>query len=306
MEVKLKIKNKLYRGVEDISIDKSMQSIANSFSMNIFKGDTVDITNNDLIRILVDDEVFFTGYIDSYNLGIGDKKKPLLLAGRSKAMDLVDCNVLQNKQYNKQTILQIIKDIITPFDITVSSSLTLEPLETFNSKIGETYFTAINRLCKQTNTLPISKKDGNIELVKNQKTKSKKILRDGDFKELNFIQSFPSRFSQYTYKKETAVVNIQDGVIQDEDIERFRPFVATNNEDKTNEDLANWKKNNDIANSIALTGIVVGWDLEINEIVKVETDIVNNSFLIKDIQYERSNNGTISHITFVDKDLFDV
>jgi len=306
MDIKLKIKNKLYKGIEDISIDKSMQSIANSFSMNIFKGDTVDISNNDLIQILKDDEVFFTGYMDNYNLSIADTKKPLLIAGRSKAMDLVDCNIFENKQYNNRTPLQIVKDLISPFDITVSSSLSLDPLTTFNTKIGETYFTAINRLCKQTNILPISTKNGNIELVKNQKTTSSIILTDTDFVDLKYIQSYPNRYSSYTYKKETAAENVEDGVVEDTDIERFRPFVAANDEDKTNTDLANWKKNNDIANSISLTGVVTNWDLEINTIVKIETSLVQNSFLIKDINYSKSNSGTVSNITFVNKDLFDV
>lgn len=304
MKLELKVGNRKYSGWEDMAISKSMQSIANSFSMNIFQGDQIDIGDDDLIQILKDDKVFFTGYLEESTLGISDVKKPLSISARSKSMDLIDCNISQNKQYNKQNIKQIISDLIKPFNITVSSSLILEPLEVFNTKIGETYFNAINRLCKQTNTLPISDNFGNIEIVKNQQTIISEPLRDQDFKQLDFPKKLSERFSEYTYKKEGIVTDVTDGKIQDNTVKRFRPFVGINTEDKDNTDLAKWQKNHNKVNEIKLTAIVKGWDLEINTIVKLETSIVNSSFLIHDIVYSKSSSGTISNVTLVSKDLY--
>lgn len=306
MNIQLKIENRKYSGWQDVSITKSMQSIAHNFSMNIFNGDQISIQDDDLIQILVDDEVFFTGYADNINIGISDTKKPLFISGRSRTCDLIDCNIADNKQYNKLNIKQIISDLISPFGIKVSTSLTLEPLEIFNTKVGETYFDAINRLCKQTNTLPISDNKGNIEIVKNQKNESPIILKDSDFKELNYPRNLTKRFSKYTYKKEGIVTDITDGSINDETVDRFRPFVGVNTEDKTNQDLANWQKNHNKVDEVNLSAVVYGWDLEINTIVKLETSLVNNSFLIKDIRYNKSDNGTISNVTLVSKDLYNV
>lgn len=306
MKLELKVNNKKYSGWENVSISKSMQSIAHIFSMDIFKGDQVSIEDDDLIQILVDDKVFFTGYLDDMTLGISDTKKPLSISGRSKAVDLIDCNISENKQYNKQNIKQIISDLISPFNITVSSILTLEPLEVFNTKIGETYFDAINRLCKQTNTLPISDDDGNIQIIKNQNNEISKILKDQDFKEIFYPKLLSQRFSEYTYKKESAITDVTDGTIKDTTVKRFRPFVGVNTEDKDNTDLAQWQKNQNNVEEVSLTAVVKGWDLQINTIVKLETEIVNNSFLVKDITYNKSDNGTISNVTFVSKDLYNV
>ena len=152
-KIELKVNNNIYQGFESVRVNKSMQSIAHTFYMEIFKGDEVKITNNDLLQILVNDKVFLTGYLDDYEIDISDTKKPLSISGRSKAMDLVDCNIENNKQYKNINIVQIITDLISPFDITVSSSLSLEKIENFYTKTGETYFDAINRLCKQTNKI---------------------------------------------------------------------------------------------------------------------------------------------------------
>ena len=306
MKLELKVDNRKYSGWENVSINKSMQSIAHNFSMNIFNADDISIQDDDLIQILIDDKVFFTGYLDDMVIGISDTKKPLSISGRSKTGDLIDCNISDNKQYNKQNIKQIISDLVKPFNINVSSNLTLEPLEIFNTKVGETYFDAINRLCKQTNTLPISDNFGNIEIVKNQQNKSSIVLKDGDFKELNYPKKLSKRFSKYTYKKEGIATDVTDGRITDDTVLRFKPFVGVNTEDKDNQDLAKWQLNHNKVSEISLTAVVKGWDLEINTIVKLETEIVNNSFLIKDISYSKSDSGTISNVTFVSKDSYDI
>ena len=306
MKIELKVGNRQYAGWENVTIAKSMQSIAHNFSMDIFYGDNFFIDNDDVVQILKDGKPFLTGYCDDIELGISDTKKPLKISGRSRTCDLIDCNIENNKQYNKQTIVQIISDLIKPFGISVSTTLTIKALGVFNTKVGETYFDAINRLCKQTNTLPISDSLGNIVIVQNLKTDSPIILKDQDFKELTYPRKLDKRFSKYVYKKEGVRTDISDAIVKDSTVKRYRPFVAVNTEDKTNEDLALWEKNKNKADEENLTAVVYGWDLEINTIVKLETSIVNNSYLIKEIEYSKGDGGTVSKLTLVQKDLFDV
>jgi prophage tail gpP-like protein len=145
-----------------------------------------------------------------------------------------------------------------------------------------------------------------LKLIKNEKIKLSKVIKESQFKALDFKQNFTSRYSQYIYKKESAVKDITDGKIKDDLINRFRPFVAVNTEDKTNIDLAKWKKNNDISNSINLTATIDNWDYGINTLVEIKSEIVNNTFLIKNITYDRNNDGLTSTLELVDKGLFDV
>ena len=114
------------------------------------------------------------------------------------------------------------------------------------------------------------------------------------------------RFSKYTYKKEGIITDVTDGSVSDDNVKRFRPFIAVNTEDKDNADLAKWQRNHNNVDEVSLTAVVKGWDLEINTIVKLETEIISNSFLIKDITYNKSDSGTISNVTFVSEDLYNV
>lgn len=304
MKVELKVGNRRYSGWENVTVTKALQSIAHTFAMDIYNGDQVQIADDDLVQILVDENVFLTGYIDTIELGISDAKKPLKITGRSKAGDLIDCSIETNKQYNKQNIKQIISDLVKPFSITVSSTLKLEALETFNTKVGETYFNAINRLCKQTNTLPISDNYGNIIITKNEQIESENILKDGDFKELNYPKILSSRFSKYVYKKEGIVTDVTDGSVTDDTVKRYRPFVEVNTEEKTNIDMAKWKKNHNKVDEVTLTAKITGWDLEINTILKLDTEIVKNSFLLKDIVYTKGEQGTVSDLVLASKDAY--
>ena len=304
MKIELKIADRRYKGWENVTVSKSMQSIAHTFAMDIYAGDVVAVNDDDIVQILVDDKVFLTGYLDSINLGISDKKKPLSITGRSKAGDLIDCNIEINKQYINQTPKQIISDLAKPFGIEVSSTLKLKPLAIFKTMVGETYFNAINRLCKQTNTLPISDNYGNLQIVKNEQTESSIVLKDGDFKELNYPKILSSRFSKYTYKKEGIVVDVTDGSVSDDTVKRFRPFVEVNGEDKDNIDMAKWKMNHNKVDEVSLNAKVTDWDLEINTVVKLETEIVSNSFLLKDIVYRKGNSGTTSDLVLASKDSY--
>ena len=306
MQLELKVNNVKYSGWEKVSIVKSMTSIAHTFSMEILNGAELSIQNDDIIEILVDGKTFLTGYIDEITASIGDKKMPTRISGRSKTGDLIDSNILTPQQYNKLNVLQIMSNIVSKFGMKVISNIKLSPLEVFNTKVGETYFNAINRLCKQTNTLPISDKDGNIIIVKNDKKDSGIVFKDDDFKSLKYTKKLTYRHDKYVYKKESMIDDVTDGIINDDTVSRFRPFVKVNTEDKTNQDLAKWQYNKNKSEELSLTAVVHGWELEINTIVKIDTEIVQNSFLIKEISYTKDNSGTVSNVTFVSKGLFDV
>ncbi len=93
---------------------------------------------------------------------------------------------------------------------------------------------------------------------------------------------------------------------RDDSVKRFRPFVAINTEEKTNVDLAKWKKNSNAVKSVLLEVVIYGWDIEINTIVKIESSVVNNSFLVKSVVYKKSGSGTVASATLVSKDLYNV
>lgn len=305
-KIELKVNNKKYAGWENVRIDKDMTSICDKFEMEIFNGMGLSVAEGDFVQILKDDAVFFTGYVDTYDIDIGDKKNPLKLTGRSKTCDLVDCNIENFNQYSSQNQFQIISDIIKDFNIKISYDIELEVVETFETKIGETFFEAINRLCKQTNILPVSDRNGNLVLTKNTNKSTGRSLKDKDLKSIKFTADITKVFSKYTYKKEDIYDDQTDGSVTDKTVKRYRPFVDENTHDKPNIELAKWKMNNSIANAIQLEISIDNWDYDINTIIQIDSQVVKNSYLIKTISYKKGNNGTMSTLALVGKDLFNV
>lgn len=304
--IQLKVGNKLYSGWENISITKDMLSIAHTFQLSIEKGSSVGISEGDFVQILDDNKFIVSGYIDIYDIEIQDSKSPLILTGRSKACDLVDCMVENFKKYTNLNALKILQDIIVDFDISVSTTLSLDPVDVFETKVGETFFNAINRLCKQTNLLPISDSKGNLVLIKNQNKAIIRTLKDQDLKKIKFVSNNTNQFSKYSYKKEAIVVDVTDAHVDNKNIKRYRPFVGTNGENKTNLDMSNWKKDNAEANGIQLDITVDNWDYDINTIIGIDSQLIKNSYLIKSISFIKGNNGKVSNLVLVDKRLFNV
>lgn len=304
-EVSFKVNNKIYKGFEKMTISKSIDNISHTFTAEMYNGKNLAINGNDSIEILLDGEIFFSGYIEDYDLKISDTKSPLSIAGRSRTCDLVDCMIETNKLYNQQDAKQIIEDMVKPFGITVSTELALEPILQFKTKVAETFFNAINRLCKENNILPICKSDGNIILSKNNNEQHSKVLKEGDLKSIDFKQKFTSRYSSYTYKKEGSYFDVTDGKIEDAEIKRYRPFVEVNTDDKQNLDMCKFQMNKHKADSMSLSIALANWDIDINKIVKIETEDINNSFLVKSASYHIGD-GLYSELELIDKDLYNV
>lgn len=304
--IQLKINRNLYSGWEGVSITKDMLAIADTFFLSIDNGLMLQAQAGSKIEILKDNEVFLSGFIDVFSISIAGNKSPLSLNGRSKSGDLIDCKIENFSQYMNITALQIAQDIVKDFDIKISSSLTLEPIMIFDTNVGETFFNAITRLCKQNNLLPVSLKNGNIQLVKNANKSNVKILKKQDLKSLSYTSDLTGQFSKYIYKKENSMFEISDGTTLNPYIDRYRPFVDLNTEDKTNIELAQWKKNNANANGTQVSIVVNNWDFEPNTLVSIDTDIVKDTFLIKSVTYTKDNNGTNSQLILIDKGLFNV
>ena len=302
--IEIVINDAIYSGIENISINKDILKICNSFNISIESQEALNIKAGDKITILENKKTFFVGYIDTYNIQITNNKSPLSVSGRSLAGDLVDCNITQFKQYTQLEPLSIIQDIIKDFSISVSTSLTLNKLD-LNINTGDTYFNVINKVCKQYNILVISNKNGNIELVRNAKKQNNIILKDKDLLSINYSNDVSKQFKTYTYLKEEINKDVKDGTVENSKILRHRPFLKINNQSKTNLDLSKWEKQNREANSEKLTISVLNWDFEMNTILEIDTPIIKNAYLIKSINYSYSSTGgKISKLELINKELY--
>ena len=106
----LEIDNKIYTGWQDVTVSRSMERVNHVYSLtvaNSWRTDTHrDIRAGDAIRLLFDDELISTGYIDHKAPEYNGKSQFLKITGRSKTQDLVDSTVV-NQSFKEQSLLQI-------------------------------------------------------------------------------------------------------------------------------------------------------------------------------------------------------
>ena len=91
--IEIIVNDTAYKGIENISINKDILNICNSFNISIESQEALNIKAGDKIIILENKKTFFVGYIDTYNIQITSNKSQLIISGRSLANDLVDSNI---------------------------------------------------------------------------------------------------------------------------------------------------------------------------------------------------------------------
>ena len=127
--VTLRVGTTLYEGYESISISRSIDSLASSFSVNVIDkwreaGELWPFIPGEQIRVNIGEDPVFNGYIDTLGVSITGDDRNFAVTGRSKTADLVDCSVLSksyaaepdifgrvadNNEFKNQTILDIAK-----------------------------------------------------------------------------------------------------------------------------------------------------------------------------------------------------
>lgn len=252
------INSKPYAGWKNISVDLSLNRMTNLFQVSTTEELLEDsmswyIRNGDSCEIKIDDQLILTGFIDGISHSYNAKDHSIVLKGRDKTCDLVDCSYYPRKltdeyinQWKDQTPHEIINAICLPFDIEVviDSSVTTpvtEPISIFKINDGETASESITRVCRSKGILAISKGDGRLHLTRAGDEYCKDSLTLGqNILEGNLRQSNRERFTHYVIKgkgkseaKYLLAIEINpSAIIEDEVIMKKVGMVADRSESK--------------------------------------------------------------------------
>lgn len=173
-QLTLAVDGQRYAGWLDVSIDRSIDRFTHTFSLQ-YTDRWVEFNQPWPIREGSECQVFFgnhllvTGYVNTCSWIVSETEWQLHSQGRSLSGDLEDCTAIVDDGFWKFTPpIVIVNKLIAPFGMKAISTVSqaLLPLERFELDEGETVHDAIERLCKGLALLPISRPDGNIELVR--------------------------------------------------------------------------------------------------------------------------------------------
>lgn len=266
------------QGWKTVSIEKSIESLAGSFRLDLTNRwrdalGNMPIKIGSPVAIYIGSDLVVTGYVDTQSLSVDAESTSFSIEGRSKTGDLVDCSAMNKPgQWRKAKPITILKDLASPFGINVESDVDLgKSFDDFHIQPGETVYTAINRLCRLRNVLPTHKPNGDI-LITRAKTghAATSIIEGENLLAGQMDQDAKDQVSTVTVKGQRAGSNTVKGKHitqakaekQNAAVLRYRPLLLRAEGQVDNagcETRANAELVKRAAKSLKLTMTVQGW-----------------------------------------------
>lgn len=147
--IELRIDGKIYAGWQKVAIVRSVETLAGRFDITLTDKQPFEIPLSGACELRIYDQPIITGYTDTLDVDVGPQEHSLLITGRDKTGDLVDCAALVDSQEMINVSLrEIIEEVVEPFGVT--AIFKTDPADLFKkfSFQEETAFEAIERACR--------------------------------------------------------------------------------------------------------------------------------------------------------------
>jgi len=336
----LAIGSQIFGGWKSISMGRSMDAVAGSFSVSLVMS-TVEaaraILPGSAVQVVViagegTEIQFMDGYIDDRSLAIGSGGITLSVSGRDKTADLVDCSAAKIS-WTAANLLKIAKDLAAPFGLEVMDyAEALDTFEQFTGESGQTAFEIIEKAARARGVVPITDRWGNLTLVNpnSSDARAKEDLEEGkNILELSESYSLKDRFSEYTVKGQTsgggeswddASTTGLKATAKDTQIKRHRPLTIQADGKATSTGLktrAAWEAQIRSGKSKEYTAKVRGWfqaegrsstttPWEISRIIHLTapTFEVDADFIISAVDFSIDGGGRTTSLTLRHPDTF--
>lgn len=276
--VYLSLNNKRFDGWSEASINRSLDSLADSFSLT-YNGlpQALGVRVGSICHLTLGPHRLVTGHINSLDVSVQSGYASTTCSGRSKAGDLVDCAAIHKTgQWLKQSMFQIVTDLAAPFLITVTAEAEIQSdtfkFDRYEIDEGERVYDAMERLLRATGTIAVSRADGSIHLMRikrNAGLRSVQLPIQHTFRR-SYQHSEQDQYSTYRLRNQTMRANAEESPrhaalekyeIKDEAVTRYRPYVLNSNTHARVAELqiqATWERNVRHGKSLSVSYAIPG------------------------------------------------
>lgn len=244
-ELVLQIGAKEYSGWEKVSVSRSMEGLAGSFSLDLFQrgadAPLSDLKGGEECKILIvggpNDVQLLDGYLDTVERSKSSGSSAVAVSGRDRAADLVDCAALTtSNSWTGASLLKICQDLAKPFDIFVEDLADAEgDFVNFGIQANEACFETIERACRMRGVLPLSDRFGHLRLdhATTERVAQVPLILGENLEELSERVNTRDRFSKYIVKGQNsgggalwgASTTQVKGTAEDKEVTRYRPLI---------------------------------------------------------------------------------
>lgn len=284
------VRGRVYTAWTSVSISRSMEAVAGSFQVTA-KAKPWFIPPGAPVRLRVEGADLIQGYVDSHESS-SDRPGALVVSGRDKTADLIDCSAMNDpSEWRGLQLHEIAAEIADPFGIEVA--LETEPgpaFPVFRLQPGEKAWGAIERACRLRGVLAYTRGDGILLLTAahDRDHASVPLFEGRNIESFRYLSSLADRFSAYVVRGQgfgsdedfgDVVAGVQ-GDANDAGVTRYRPLAQIAEGAVTGASAqrrAQWEAAVRAARSAGLSVLVMGWRetpggplWRVNSLVQVE------------------------------------
>lgn len=203
--IELYLNGKIFSGWKTINVQRSLESMSGRFDLGVAvrPGDDMSgLAAGSALVLKIGGQPIITGYLDERKQSIDGANKTILINGRDKTCDLVDCAIIHNSyQFKNQTAKQIAEAICKPFGINVVWSVNTpeanERIPVWQVEPGETAFDNLSKIARHKGVLVTSDVNGNLVFTEPSTKHVGELTLGVNLLELEQTDSWHQRFSLY-------------------------------------------------------------------------------------------------------------
>ena len=188
-------------------------------------------------------ETVITGYVDSVDAILDEQTRRLVITGRSKTADLVDCSaVVEGGRFADQTLDQMARLLAEPFgiDIVVEADMGAA-FPAVQIETGETVHALLTRLARHRAVLVTDTPEGGLLLTRPGASRAPEALVQGvNIARAKAAISWAERYSPVIVRGQKAGGGEADigaeAVREDQAIDRYRPLIVVADEQVDDQD----------------------------------------------------------------------
>jgi prophage tail gpP-like protein len=159
------------------------------------------IVEDDECKVMIGTETVITGYVDVFKSSYRADTHNVVISGRDKAEDLVDCSAnIGQWEFNNVDVYKLAKRLCDPHGIHVAiqPGLKFNVVPKISISVGETSFNVLEQACRLAGILAVSDGDGEITLTAAADSRSSSSLVEGqNARDVDVTFDKTGRFAEY-------------------------------------------------------------------------------------------------------------
>ena len=334
-DVILSVNGSRYMGWQSGRIVRSIERGAHAFDLSLTQSWQTGVAKvtavkmGDAAEIHIGNDLVISGYVDVVLPSYDDKTHTVMISGRSKIGDLIDCSNTR-KQYKSQTLLQIAKAECKPFNINVTTQADIGKAFTHTPTrdAGESIFEFLEQLARYRGLRLTSTPEGNLVFIQAGKSYAQTALVLGkNIKKGKGNFTYQDMFSDYTvlaqqpaggFSLSAEAIAGPKATVKDLRINRFRPKVIQSQQPGDIQDCKNraqWQRNTHYGRGRGVIYTVTAWRQkpkgplwQANDLVQVNDVFIgiNGERLITEVQFIIDDEGRRTEIKVMPKAAFEM